>query len=401
MTKDSPIRNRYDGVRHLIKVKPLIMFHVYILLGFIFLAFRLIYPLEIHRHLKWLLAALLLVISQYHLLLITFFGNMFSPELPRWLVMFFGWAFCSFVLMIVMTLVKDFFLLTLFLMRKPIHLMAIHHNYLTLVIALVSILIAGFGVNRATQVPPVKQVNIYLDHWPKQLNGLKVVQLTDMHISALFPRDWVTEVVKKVNDLSPDLILITGDFIDGTVKARSDDIEPLKRLVSKLGIYGVLGNHEYYFDGMAWANQLAKLGITMLNNRHKTVMVNNSSLVIAGVTDESAQQYQLPAPDIAAAVAGIKPSVPIILLKHQPIDATLADKLGGVSLQLSGHTHGGMIVGLNRIAKFANQGFISGLYQVGDMKLYVSNGTALWSGFPIRLGVPPEITEFTLKGKQQ
>ncbi|EPM82368.1 metallophosphoesterase, partial [Pseudomonas syringae pv. actinidiae ICMP 18804] len=69
----------------------------------------------------------------------------------------------------------------------------------------------------------------------------------------------------------------------------------------------------------------------------------------------------------------------------------------GVGLQLSGHTHGGMIKGLDLVVRSANQGFVSGSYDIGNMRLYVSNGTGLWNGFPVRLGVPAEITEITLR----
>ena len=87
--------------------------------------------------------------------------------------------------------------------------------------------------------------------------------------------------------------------------------------------------------------------------------------------------------------------VPIILLDHQPRKARLA-AARGVGLQLSGHTHGGMIFGLHRLLALANEGFVSGLYRVQDMALYVNNGTALWPGFALRLGKPSELTRITL-----
>lgn len=86
----------------------------------------------------------------------------------------------------------------------------------------------------------------------------------------------------------------------------------------------------------------------------------------------------------------------VILLKHRPSGAA-ASAAAGVGLQLSGHTHGGMIRGLDQVVRYANQGFVSGSYDVAGMTLYVSNGTGLWNGFPIRLGVPAEITEIVLR----
>ena len=101
-------------------------------------------------------------------------------------------------------------------------------------------------------------------------------------------------------------------------------------------------------------------------------------------------------PDLDAALARAPAGVPILLLDHQPREARRA-AARGVALQLSGHTHGGMIVGLDRLVAPANNGFVSGRYTVGDMTLYVSNGTALWPGFAIRLGRPSELTRIVLR----
>ncbi|EKO3983069.1 metallophosphoesterase [Vibrio fluvialis] len=371
------------------------MFHLYIALGFVFLLWRFIGPMKVHKPFKWFIATIFLFISQYHLIQIQIFGTMFSPELPRWLVILLGWAFCTFVLIVAITLIKDLLSLVLFFINKRKKWAVHRHNVCSVITLLLSTSFAGIGVNNAIQVPKVRKLDLTLHEWPIDLNGLRVVQLTDLHVSTLFPESWTQSVVKQVNALDPDVILITGDFIDGTVQDRDKDIQPLKNLKARYGTYGVLGNHEYYFNAMDWNKHFEMLGITILNNEHRTLNIRDSLLTLAGVTDESAKQFDLPTPDIPTALKNVPSSVPIILMKHQPSDAALADKQG-VALQLSGHTHGGMILGLNQIAKYANQGFISGLYQLPTMQLYVSNGAALWNGFPIRLGVPAEITEFTL-----
>lgn len=375
------------------------MFFAYMLLGFCFLLCRFIWPLPCSKAIKCLLATLLLVISQYHFIQIQIFGTMFSPEIPRVWVIIMGCAFCTFVLLVVLTLLKDLLAFTLWLANKAntnwkkYSLNQRGHFILVLVI---SAGLSGFGVYSAIQVPKINKQVIYIQGWPEALNGLKVVQLTDLHISTLFPANWVKDVVEKVNDQNPDLILITGDFIDGTTKDRFDDVQPLQHLKSQYGTYGVLGNHEYYFDAQAWNDRLEQLGIDILNNEHRTVEINHATFTLAGVTDESARQFGFTGPNVKFALRNASKSLPIILMKHQPL-AALDSENEGVDLQLSGHTHGGMILGLNQLAKYANQGFISGLYQLTTMQLYVSNGTALWNGFPIRLGVPAEITEFTIR----
>ena len=121
-----------------------------------------------------------------------------------------------------------------------------------------------------------------------------------------------------------------------------------------------------------------------------------AGLTIAGVTDLSAAGTGNPAPDLTAALAGAPANVPILLLDHQPRMARDA-AARGVSLQLSGHTHGGMIRGLERLVARGNRGFVSGRYEVDGMTLYVNNGTALWPGFALRLGRPSELTRITLR----
>ncbi len=95
---------------------------------------------------------------------------------------------------------------------------------------------------------------------------------------------------------------------------------------------------------------------------------------------------------------GISKEAVTILMAHRP-DGARENAKAGVDLQLSGHTHGGQVLGLHYIAQYANDGLVSGLYPIGGMQLYVSNGTGLWNGFPIRLGRPAEITQIVLRAR--
>ncbi len=142
--------------------------------------------------------------------------------------------------------------------------------------------------------------------------------------------------------------------------------------------------------------QFALLGMTPLENRHTLITRNGKQLVLAGVTDLSAAETGLPMPDLAKALAGAPERAPVILLDHQPKNARTAAERG-VALQLSGHTHGGLVNGLERIFGLANGGDVSGRYNVPGMTLYVSNGTALWGGLALRLGKPSELTRITLR----
>jgi predicted MPP superfamily phosphohydrolase len=140
----------------------------------------------------------------------------------------------------------------------------------------------------------------------------------------------------------------------------------------------------------------AVLGLLSLENRYIVLDRNGGKLVIAGITDRASRRRAHPIRDLAAVLEGAPQGVPVILLDHQPSDARQAAKLG-VALQLSGHTHGGLIIGIDQLAARANAGFVSGRYDVDGMTLYVNNGTALWPGFALRLGRPSELTRITLR----
>lgn len=371
------------------------LFHIYLTVAYLYVLWRFVVPLPIGRGWRVLLAAVLLIISKYHLVLIAVYGTMFSPEVPRAVVLIAGWLFCAFVLVLVLTLLTDLASGIVAVSRK-VPLKNVFGGRLRSAIAVTALLFSAVGVYQAVQLPAVRRVDVTIENLPRSLDGLRIVQLTDLHISRLFQADWVEGVVSRANALSADAILITGDLIDGTVEARKKDVAPLSKLTAPLGVIAIPGNHEYYFDADQWIAEFERLGMRVLVNEHAILLKGADQLVVAGVTDEAAPAYGHKGPDLAQALASAPKDVPTILLKHRPVGASEA-AAAGVGLQLSGHTHGGMISGLDLIAGYANQGFISGSYDVGKMKLYVSNGTALWNGFPIRLGVPAEITEIVLR----
>ena len=141
-----------------------------------------------------------------------------------------------------------------------------------------------------------------------------------------------------------------------------------------------------------------ELGLKVLENSHVQIRRGDACIVVAGITDHTSQRFGLPKPDLQQALKGAPAGSPIILLDHKPGGAHRAAR-AGVSLQLSGHTHGGMVKGLHYLVGLFNNGFVSGLYTVGKMQLYVNNGTALWNGFALRIGVPSELTVITLRRK--
>lgn len=372
------------------------MFHLYLLLAFIFVCWRFVLPLPCSRTVRMLLATALLLAANCHLLQRWIFGTMFSPEMPRAAVIAAGWAFCAFVLLLCLVIVLDLLLLTIKMLpglRSPGRHLAARLRYS---MAAAALCLSACGVYTAVQVPQVKRVELAVRGLPPALDGFRLVQLSDLHISRLFQAAWVSQVVQRSNALQPDMVLITGDLIDGSTSARAADVAPLAGLRARHGVFASLGNHEYYFDAKRWTATFEQLGLQVVANAHRSVPVPGGAITIAAITDPVASQFGMPGPDIALALEGALPEAPIILLSHQPIHA-VAHAAQGVGVQLSGHTHGGMIKGLDLLAGLANDGFVSGLYKVDGMQLYVSNGSGLWNGFPIRLGVPSEMTELTLR----
>ncbi|WP_312454783.1 metallophosphoesterase [Pseudescherichia sp.] len=367
------------------------MFFIWTLIPALYVIARFILPLSLPMWVRAGLALVLLVAGEFHLLGKLFFGSMFSPEWPEPVMIAQGWLFGSIVMFAGLLLVRDVVSLLLkWLLRK--RLPPTSSGVALMVIALV---LSGIGVKQAIEIPAVRTVKVDFPDLPPAFEGFKIVQLTDIHSSRLLPQAWVEQVVEKANRLNPDLIVLTGDMSDGTVDRRFKDVEPLSRLQAKSGLYAITGNHEYYFDYAEWMKIYRQLKIPFLQNSHVRIARGDESIVLAGVNDEAAQRVEEPGPDLEQALAGVRPDDSIILLDHRPGSARDNAK-HNVKLQLSGHTHGGMIRGLDLLVGPANNGFVSGRYQVGNMTLYVSNGTGLWNGFPLRLGHPSEITELIL-----
>ena len=357
------------------------------------IATRFIWPLALPLPVKIVLAALTLVALQFHRWSELSSGSVFAPEFPRPVVALFNWAFGTIVLLALLQLLLDSGLLIAALIHGGLVGAPDGVRY---GMAGLAALAAAIGVQQAMRVPPLRDVEVGIRGLPAQFDGYTILQLTDLHISRLFPASWARAVVARSNALGVDLIAITGDLIDGTIEARRADIEPLRDLRAADGVHVISGNHEYIFGYDGWMAHFEALGLLSLENRHVVLDRDGGKLVFAGMTDRASRRRGHPGRDLAAVLEGVPAGAPVILLDHQPAEARHAAKLG-VALQLSGHTHGGLIAGLDRLAAPANAGFVSRRYEVDGMTLYVNNGTALWPGFALRLGRPSELTRITLR----
>jgi uncharacterized protein len=243
-------------------------------------------------------------------------------------------------------------------------------------------------------LPSVTRLRVPVRGLGAGLDGLRIVQLSDLHIGQTLGRRFLRKVVAQVNALEPDVVAITGDLIEGQVHTTCEDLAPLLDLRSRYGVFFVTGNHEYYYGGRAWTEELRRLGLTVLHNEHRILERDGARLAIAGITDHEGGRFypdHQPRPDLA--LDGIAQEVPRILLAHQP---RMAHGVGGrrVDLQLSGHTHGGQLLPFIPFVRL-QQPVISGLGQVGSVRVYTHRGTGYW-GPPFRVGAAAEIAELTL-----
>ena len=373
------------------------MITLFSLIFFAWISLRLIMPLPVGIAIRLGLAALILLVSLKHFFFQHFFGGLASPELPRFIIILAGWLYATLLFIFVLTVIRD---IAGYLLRfagqtgslRP----ALTAWPVTLGIVALSLACSTFSLYEAVRLPDVKKKEVRLKNLPAELDGLTIVQITDLHANAFNPENQVRAIVDAINSLAPDLILLTGDIVDGTTENRKKDIAPLKNLKARYGIFGVVGNHEYYSNYDAWQAGLAELGIRMLNNSHVVLSIHNAPLLIAGVTDLAAASFGKPLPDINKALENAPENAVRILMAHRPRNAAVNAE-AGIDLQLSGHTHGGQIIGFNQIVKYFNENWLSGWYDIGDMKLYVSPGVSLWNGFPVRFGVPSEIPAFILR----
>jgi uncharacterized protein len=254
---------------------------------------------------------------------------------------------------------------------------------------------ATAGVIKACGSAVIHRVEIALSRFPKRLKGLKIVQISDLHVGNTAGGKWLTGVVGQVNGLKPDVVAITGDLIDGFVENLEDEIAPLKDLRAPHGVYFVTGNHEYYFKAEQWIAAVEKLGIRVLRNERVEIGEGKDSFYLAGIDDyNSASMLPDHGSDLAGALKGADPQKEVILLAHQPRAIEMASE-HKVGLVLAGHTHGGQIWPFTYMVRL-QQPYNTGLHQHNDhTQIYINQGTGIW-GPPMRIGSHNEITEIKL-----
>jgi predicted MPP superfamily phosphohydrolase len=251
------------------------------------------------------------------------------------------------------------------------------------------------GLFNARRRAAVVDVEVPVANLPPELHGFSIAQISDVHVGPTIKHKYVDAIVEAVNGLDADVIAVTGDLVDGSVRQLAVHVAPLSRLRSRHGTYFVTGNHEYYSGAQAWTDEFQRLGMRVLMNEHVVLTHREQQIVVAGVTDYSAHHFDpRHRSDPSVALQGAPASAAVkILLAHQPRSAVAA-AAAGFHLQLSGHTHGGQFWPWNHFVRF-QQPFTAGLNRLQDLWVYTSRGTGYW-GPPKRFGAPSEITRIRL-----
>ncbi|MCA9657956.1 MAG: metallophosphoesterase [Myxococcales bacterium] len=255
----------------------------------------------------------------------------------------------------------------------------------------VTALLSGAGIIQARRRAAVKRVTITIDGLPAALRGLRIAQISDLHVGPTIRDADMRGVVEAVNELDADLIAVTGDLVDGGVDRLAPYVAPLADLRSRHGTFFVTGNHEYFSGALPWMQHCADvLGWRVLGNEHAVIDHAGARVVVAGVHDLSGHRFvDDHTSDPAKAIADAPAADLRVLLAHQPKSVLDAEGLG-FDLQLSGHTHGGQYFPFTRLLRAALR-FYTGLQRVGDTWLYINAGTTYW-GPPMRLDSAQEIT---------
>src|SRR6187455_330277 len=160
-----------------------------------------------------------------------------------------------------------------------------------LLVAIAAALVTLWGFANARRVARVVRVDVPIAGLPAALDGFAIAQISDVHVGPTIKRPYVEAIVDAVNRLEVDLVAITGDLVDGSVRDLAEHVAPLAGLRAKDGVFFVTGNHEYYSGAAAWVGELRRLGFTVLLNEHAVVRRGDARLVVAGVTDFSAGHF--------------------------------------------------------------------------------------------------------------
>lgn len=332
---------------------------------------------------RWLRLPLVLALAACAAKFLAFrelYADAFSPEAPERVIWAWDWAYSGFMLLLPLAVIAR-------LLNLP--------RSMLLLLPLVSWGLSARGLYNGIHPPEPVVYELEYATLPDDLHGYTIVQLSDLHISSAATR-WRTEaIVEKVNSLDADLVVVTGDIVDGTPENQAINVEPLRELKAREGVYFITGNHEFYHEFFSrWKPLYGSWEFDFVDDR--CVMVR-PSLALAGRYDMSGgERYHISSAPALSLFDNVSDGVFRLLLDHQPRRFHENLRESKADLQLSGHTHGGVMPILRQLVRWWNGGYYRGEYDLDGKKLFVSPGAGQWAGFPMRFDNDSEISVLRL-----
>lgn len=246
-----------------------------------------------------------------------------------------------------------------------------------------------WGVKNARH-PQIKQIEAVIPNLPDGWRGKKIVQLSDIHIGHVVRREFVDDVVGKVNLIDPEMVVITGDLFDGMDGDFDSPVRLINDINSKRGVFFITGNHETYLGVEQVRKDLEKTKAILLKDEVRDI----DGLKLIGINYPDRNEKK----NMISVLESLKKDFagqPNILLSHSPVNIKQVAGMG-INLELCGHTHYGQLFPFGYVAKLLFKGYAYGIHKINDYTLYVSSGTGSW-GPPIRTGNTPEIVVITLR----
>jgi hypothetical protein len=296
-----------------------------------------------------------------------------SSTLAHWYDTIFTRGFYTFSAVWTGVLSNAFFILAFLWIVSSIFL-AFHFPHSLSIVGWIGIIIVTllsvYGLIQAAR-PMMREETIYIQNLPKEWEGKKIVQMTDIHLGHIIRSDFARKIVDMSNATNPAMVLIVGDMLDGMDGHLDGLLEPFSGLHSQYGTYFVTGNHETYLGVSHTLDIVKKTNIQIIDN----LLVNLGGLQLIGIASPERGQKQ----DVAEILkkVGFNSMKPSVLLYHAPIDRDIFRSLG-ISLQLAGHTHRGQLYPYNLITNLVYEGYDFGVYNEGDYTLSVSSGVGTW-----------------------
>lgn len=284
--------------------------------------------------------------------------------------------------------------------------------------SIIPLVLLTYGMIRNPYRYRIFHKHIFNSKWPQTLDGLRIVQISDIHAGSFGKHSPIDRAVKMINNLKPDLVFFTGDLVNNQASELTPFISVFKMIEAKYGVYSILGNHDYG-DYISWPNYASKeanlqqlvgyhneLGWKLLKNAHDIIQVGDESIAIIGVENYSVNDRFTKYGNLTKAYQGTEEINLKLLLSHDPSHwrHEVTEKFKDIFITFSGHTHGMQFgIEISDVFKWSPIKYVykewAGLYHLGNQYLYVNRGFG-FLGYPGRVGILPEITCLDLYNKK-